>query len=208
MYARNTTFAFLIGAACLAGNALADDNYEAVEVTPFGTGGTRFTVSRPSFNIPNNIGQVVPEGYKIPFSSKARNGCFVASPALFIGHHDGDGQFIPSLHVSWQGVFFDNVGVWPDVFRLEVRITGADGIERPARNTIATAGTFQLTPLFKPTPDSTLYRGEYDQTLSGFHFETSADVKEDDAIHVSICDLTTTSSMTIRQLIFQSFPHS
>jgi hypothetical protein len=207
MLSRTTTFAFLIGAACVAGSALAD-NYEGVEVTPFGTGGTRFTVSMPSFNIPNNIGQVVPEGYKIPFSSKARNGCFVGSPALGIGHHDGDGQFIPSLHVTWQGVFFDNVGVWPNVFRLEVRIKGADGIERPPIYTDATAGSFQLTPLFKPTPDSTLFRGEYDQSLAGFHFETSADVKEDDEIHVSICDLTTTSSMTIRQLIFQSFPHS
>lgn len=208
MYSRITTFAFLIGAAGFASSAAADDNYDGVVLTPFGTGGTRFTVSMPSFNTPGNIGQVVQDGYKIPFSSKARPGCFVGSPALFIGHHDGDGQFIPSLHVSWQGVFFDNVGVWPNVFRLEVRIKGADGVERPAMNTIATAGTFQLTPLFKPTPDSTLYRGEYDQSLAGFHFETSADVKEDDEIHVSLCDLTTTSSMTIRQLIFQSFPHS
>lgn len=208
MLSRITTFAFLIGAACFAGSALADDNYDGVVVTPFGSGGTRFTVSMPSFNTPGNIGQVVPDGYKIPFSSKARPGCFVASPALFIGHHDGDGQFIPSLHVTWQGVFFQNVGIWPNVFRLEVQIKGADGVTRPPMSTVATAGTFQLTPLFKPTPDSTLYRGEYDQSLAAFNFETSAEVREDDEIHVSICDLTTTSSMTIRQLVLQSFPHS
>jgi hypothetical protein len=207
MLSRITTFAFLIGAACFASSALADDNYDGVVTTPFGTGGTRFAVSMPSFNTPGNIGQVVADGYKIPFSSKARPGCFVTSPALFIGHHDGDGQFIPGLHVTWQGLFFQNVGTWPNVFRLDVHIQGVDGSDRTL-STVATAGTFQLTPLFHPTPDSTLYRGEFDQSLAGFNFETSAAVKEDDQIHVSICELATTSSMTIRQLVFQSFPHS
>jgi|GEM_PF-3686621 len=208
MLYRLTTFAFLIGAACFAGSALADDdNYDGVVTTPFGTGGTRFTVSMPSFHTPGNIGQVVADGYKIPFSSKARPGCFIASPALFIGHHDGDAQFIPGLHVTWQGLFFPATGAWPNVFRLEVRIKGINGVER-TMSSLATAGAFQLTPLFFPTPDSILYRGEFDQSLAAFNFEASGAVSEEDEIHVSVCDLTTTSSMTVRQLVFQSFPHS
>src|ERR1043165_10099157 len=97
MLSKTTAFLFLLSAVCFAGSAVADDNYDGVVVTPFDTGGQRFTVSMPSFNTPGNVGQVVSEGYKIPFSSKARPGCFVASPKLFIGHGTGDGQFIPSL---------------------------------------------------------------------------------------------------------------
>jgi len=196
---------FLLGVACFASSALADDNYEGVVRTPFGPGGLRLTVSMPSFNRPVEIGTVVADGYKIPFSRNPRPGCFVGSPTLAIGHADGDGQFIPSLHVTWQGVYYPATAVWPNVFRLELRI-GPAGNERAILKTYASAAIFQNTALFYPTPDSILYRGEFDQSLAGFNFETSGDVKTNEEIHVWVCDLTPTSSMTIRQLIFQSFP--
>jgi hypothetical protein len=206
MLPRITTFAFLLAATCFASSVHADDNYDGVVTTPFGTGGQRFTVSMPSFNHPGDIGQVVPEGYKIPFSKNPRPGCFVASPTLGIGHDDGDGQFIPVLHVTWQGLYFPATGMWPNVFRLELKVKGSDGVEH-VTSSYATAGAFRLTALFFPTPDSILYRGDFDQSLAAFNFETSADVHDLDDIHVSLCDLTPTSSMTVRQLVFQSFPH-
>ena len=47
MLLRTSTLVFLLGAAWLAGSARADDNYDGVVVTAFGTGGTVLTDRSP-----------------------------------------------------------------------------------------------------------------------------------------------------------------
>lgn len=205
MFKITTVVAGIAVAGCLAGTAHADGG---VDFTPFGPGGVQWTVTLPAYQTPFSYGQSTAQGYDVPFAGSRRAGCFVLSPWLPVGHGDGEGQFIADFYSTWEGQIFPRVSPTANVFAMQVEIMAASGTVATQRLTV-TSGSYHIEPIFFPTPDSVLYWGDLDNTpsqSSQLTLSQGFNVRADDQIRVSVCDLAAGSSMTVRRLVARTIP--
>ncbi|MBC7976653.1 MAG: hypothetical protein H7138_16895 [Myxococcales bacterium] len=193
---------FLISSLAAGGVAHADGG---VDVTPFGPGGIQWTVTTPAFETPFNYGQRLADGYQVPVAGSFRAACFVLSPWLPVGHGDGTGQFIPDFFATWQGILFPRTGQNAPVFNIRYEVQDLDGSVVTATKTV-TSALFRLTPIFFPTPDSVLYRGDLSSSATSTEVLQNLDVNEDDLVRVSICDLAPNASLKVRGLVLRTLP--
>ena len=202
MFKSTAVLAGLAATACLTGTAHADGG---VDFMPFGPGGVQWSVSRAAFQTPFNYGQSTAQGYDVPFAGSARAGCYVLSPMLPVGHGDGLGEFIADISSTWEGEIFFRTNPTANVFTLQVEILGANGALTTQRRTV-TSASYQLEAIYFPTPDSVLYWGELDNSLTQTSVLQNFSVHENDQIRVSVCDLVAGSSMQVRQLVVRTVP--
>jgi len=192
-----------VAAAGLAGTARADGG---VEFAPYGPGGLRWTVSVPAYQTPFNYGQRTTVSYDVPFAGSLRPGCFVVSPWLPVSHGDGEGEFIADFYSTWEGEIARTATPTANVFTLQVEVMGQSGAVTTQRRAVS-SGVFHVEPIYFPTPNTTLYWGDLDNSLADISVLQSFAVHRDDQVRVSVCDLAAGSSMEVRHLVVRTIPN-
>lgn len=195
----------VVCATLVAAGISAPAHADGVDFIPFGPGGVQWNVSPAGFQTPSSYGQATAQGYDVPFAGTLRAGCYVVSDWLPVTHRDGYGEFIADVYSTWEGEVFFRTNPFANVFNLQVEIRAASGAVTTQRRTV-TSASYQLEPIYFPTPDSVLYWGELDNSLSHLLVLQNFSVHQDDWVRVSVCDLVAGSSMTVRKLVMRTVP--
>jgi hypothetical protein len=188
--------------------ACAHPDERDVEITPRAEGGVRYAVhaSALEVDIPEYV-QTGPTGAVLSHDSRFRNGCFVSSPWVPIGHARGFAQAIPEMHLEWTGVLFPQRGPHVPILRMRAAIRKHDGTIRYAEQIIDTGHLTRLQPIAPMRDDAILNVGSLDNDVVSPRVLQGFEIDEGDEVRVSLCDLVGDTELTVKSLVLQSVPY-
>jgi hypothetical protein len=187
------------GLLLASGHVFAQET--GVDVSFRDGGGLIYSVKPEAFTLHYPFGHMQPNGYVVPRSSQLRNGCFLSTPWLPVGHADGEATAAPLLSIEWRGELHPLLQPDQTLLRLQVEIRKADGTQFRMRSYVHT-GLLNLQPRAYLEEGWVAYAGRLQGLLPPQEFSVS----ELDEIRYSVCDVYEGVKLTIGKLVLKTHP--
>jgi hypothetical protein len=200
-------FSGVLAFALLLASSAAFAQQQDVEVSFIDNGGVIYKVNPSGFLLNYTYGSFQSEGYVIARDYRLRNGCFLSTPWLPVGHADGEALSFPHITLEWWGELHPVQYPNETLLRLHLEVMKPDGTVYQVRS-YAHTGLLNLQPRAYYPDGWVSYYGRMDNPLPSGEDKNfgSIAVSELDQVRYSVCDLAGGGRLVVKDLKVMSYP--